>query len=87
MPDLPGVKDMRYFTSENVFNMTKQPKKMLIVGSGPIGCELGQGFARLGSEVTMLEMGDQFLPRDDADSVKYLQDQLVEDGVKIMFNS
>lgn len=67
--------------------MTKQPKDMLIVGSGPIGCELGQGFQRLGSNVTMLEVFDSFLPRDDASSVKFLQDQLIEDGITFKFNA
>ena len=45
---------------------------MLIIGSGPIGSELGQGFARLGTEVTMFERGNQFLPKDDSDVVEYL---------------
>jgi pyruvate/2-oxoglutarate dehydrogenase complex dihydrolipoamide dehydrogenase (E3) component len=46
---------------------------MLVVGSGPIGCELGQSFARLGTEVTILERGPSFLPRDDPDAVQILQ--------------
>jgi pyruvate/2-oxoglutarate dehydrogenase complex dihydrolipoamide dehydrogenase (E3) component len=45
---------------------------MLVIGSGPIGCELGQGFARLGTEVTMFERGEQLLPKDDPDVVLYL---------------
>ena len=45
---------------------------MLIIGCGPIGCELGQGFARLGTNVTMFEMGEHFLPREDSDCVVYL---------------
>ena len=81
MPDLPGVSEIPYYTSENVFNMTTQPKDMLIVGCGPIGCELGQGFQRLGTQVTMLELFDTFLPRDDPSSVKYLHEQLIEDGI------
>ena len=74
IPDIKGLKDVRFCTSDSIFNLTRLPKSMLIVGSGPIGCELGQGFARLGTEVTMLERGDHFLPREDADCTVYLQD-------------
>jgi pyruvate/2-oxoglutarate dehydrogenase complex dihydrolipoamide dehydrogenase (E3) component len=63
------------------------PKDMLIIGSGPIGCELGQGFARLGTKVTMVEMGSNFLPREDPDCSAYLQDQMIQDGVKIIFKA
>ena len=60
---------------------------MLIVGSGPIGCELGQGFARLGTQVTMIERGNQFLPREDSDCVIHLQEQMKSDGVKFMLST
>jgi pyruvate/2-oxoglutarate dehydrogenase complex dihydrolipoamide dehydrogenase (E3) component len=60
---------------------------MLVVGSGPIGSELGQGFARLGVKVTMLERGKQFLPRDDPDGVALLADQMAKDGVKMLFET
>ena len=49
VPPVPGVKDIPHYTSENIFNLTNQPPKILIVGAGPIGSELGQSFARLGS--------------------------------------
>mmetsp|Transcript_5053 Transcript_5053/g.8616 ORF Transcript_5053/g.8616 Transcript_5053/m.8616 type:complete len:174 (+) Transcript_5053:1061-1582(+) len=60
---------------------------MLIIGSGPIGSELGQSFARLGTNVTMFERGSQYLPRDDPDVVKILQEQMEKDGVHINFNT
>ena len=60
---------------------------MLIIGSGPIGCELGQGFARLGTKVIMAEMGSNFLPREDPDCSTYLQDQMIKDGVSIVFQA
>lgn len=87
IPDYPGLKDIHYYTSDNIFNLTEQPKRMLVVGGGPIGSELGQGFARLGTEVSIMMRGDQFLPNDDADAVKYLQDQMEKDGVKMLFQS
>lgn len=73
MPDYPGIKDIKYYTSDNIFNLQILPKKMLIVGSGPIGSELGQGFARLGTEVIMFERSGHFLPKDDQDSVAFLK--------------
>ena len=65
LPQVPGVNTIPHYTSENIWNMTVQPAKLLIVGAGPIACELGQGFQRLGTEVTMLARGGQFLPRED----------------------
>jgi pyruvate/2-oxoglutarate dehydrogenase complex dihydrolipoamide dehydrogenase (E3) component len=55
----------------------------LIVGSGPIGCELGQAFQRLGTQVYAIERADKFLPREDSDAAHLLQEQLIKDGVKI----
>ena len=49
VPDIKGLKDIKYYTSDNIFNLEEQPKSMLIVGSGPMGVELGQAFARLGT--------------------------------------
>ena len=65
MPEVPGAHDIPHYTSENIWNMNIQPEKMLIIGAGPIACELGQGFQRLGTQVTMLARGSQFLPRED----------------------
>ena len=64
--------------------MTKQPKKMLVVGTGPIGCELGQGFARLGTEVTMTHRGSKILANDDEEGTKFVYDQMLEDGIKFL---
>lgn len=72
VPEYPGLDKVKWYNSDNIWNLTELPKKLLIVGSGPIGCELGQGFARFGSEVTMLERGKHFLPRDDPDGIKLL---------------
>lgn len=60
---------------------------MIILGCGPIGCELGQGFARLGTKVTMFEIGSQFLPREDKDCSVYLQEQMRKDGVTFLFET
>jgi len=83
VPDYQGIKDIHYYTSDNIFNLVEQPKKMLIIGSGPIGSELGQGFSRLGTQVVMFERTNKFLPRDDQSVVHLLKSQMQADGVEI----
>jgi pyruvate/2-oxoglutarate dehydrogenase complex dihydrolipoamide dehydrogenase (E3) component len=64
-PQVDGIEGVKYYTSDNIFNLTEQPKQMLVIGGGPVGCELGQGFARLGTDVTMVYRGSQILARED----------------------
>ena len=87
IPDYPGIKDIKYYTSDNIFNLTKLPESMLIIGVGPIGCELGQGFARLGTRVKMFSRSGEFLPKDDQDAVQFLKTQMTKDGVQIMHHT
>lgn len=87
IPDYAGLYQIKYYTSDNIFNLVVQPKKMLIVGTGPIGCELGQSFARLGTKVTMFERGKHFLPRDDPEAVDFLKRQMEHDGVRLVFEA
>lgn len=87
IPEIPGLEDFPVFTSENVFNITEQPKHLVVIGTGPIGCELGQSFARLGTQVTMISRGERFLPKEDPDAASYLHQQMLDDGVKIMLNT
>ena len=67
--------------------MDRKPDTLLIIGSGPIGCELGQAFQRLGVQVTMMERGTQFLPREDQDAAHLLFEQIESDGVNILFET
>ena len=67
--------------------MNRQPEKLLIIGAGPIACELGQAFQRLGTDVTMLARGSQFLPREDQDAAAILRAQLEADGCDLKFNA
>ena len=71
---LPGIKfdEKVIVSSSGALKFEQVPKKMLVVGSGPIGCELGQGFARLGTDVTMVNRGDRILPKDDEGAAKML---------------
>ena len=72
VPQIDGIDQITVHTSETIFNLAKLPESMVILGCGPIGCELGQGFARLGTKVTMFEVGSQFLPREDRDCAAFL---------------
>jgi pyruvate/2-oxoglutarate dehydrogenase complex dihydrolipoamide dehydrogenase (E3) component len=67
IPSIPGLTESGYVTNETVFSITKRPRRLAVIGGGPIGLELAQSFARLGSEVTVLEAGQRLLPREDAE--------------------
>ena len=67
IPNILGLNEIKYLTSETLWDLKKLPKKLLILGGGPIGCELSQAFSRLGSEVTLVEMGERIMPKEDLD--------------------
>ena len=84
IPPIAGLDAVRYLTSENVFSLTEQPRTLLVVGGGAVGCELAQAFALLGTAVTLVEAGPRVLPNDDAEAAEILQRRLTEDGVRVM---
>jgi pyruvate/2-oxoglutarate dehydrogenase complex dihydrolipoamide dehydrogenase (E3) component len=86
VPPIPGLEEAGYLTNHNVFNLTEQPRRLAVVGCGPIGVELAQTFARLGSEVTTVESGDQFLQREDRDAADILMTSLQRDGVTVLLS-
>ena len=86
-PPIPGLAEAGYLDNENVFELTERPKRLAVIGAGPIGCELAQSFQRLGSEVTIYERMDQILTREDPDAARIIQDQLAEDGVRFVFGA
>ena len=83
-PPIPGLKEAGYLTNETVFSLTALPKRLIVIGAGPIGCELAQAFARFGSEVHLLEAVGQILIREDSDAAQRVEKALVRDGVKII---
>jgi pyruvate/2-oxoglutarate dehydrogenase complex dihydrolipoamide dehydrogenase (E3) component len=85
-PSIPGIEEAGYLTNENVFWLTELPKGLIMIGGGPIGCELSQTFARLGSRVTLLHSHGHILPREDADAAAIVQQSLLRDGVKLLLN-
>jgi pyruvate/2-oxoglutarate dehydrogenase complex dihydrolipoamide dehydrogenase (E3) component len=83
-PPIPGLNDVPYLTNETLFSLTELPRRLGIVGAGPIGCEMAQAFARLGSEVHLVEATDGILPREDRDAARIVQAALTRDGVRVL---
>ncbi len=81
VPPIPGIEDTGCRTNETIFELTELPQSLLVIGGGPIGCELAQAFARFGSRVTIIDMAPKILPREDQDAAKIVHESLVEDGV------
>ena len=81
---IPGLTESDYLTNETVFSLTELPKRLAVIGAGPIGCELAQTFARFGSQVTLLEVMPQILIREDKDAAALIQAALIRDGVSLV---
>lgn len=82
VPPIEGLEEAGFLTNETVFDLTEAPRRLAVVGGGPIGCELAQTFARLGSEVTVLDMAPQVLPREDEDAAAVVREAMERDGVR-----
>jgi pyruvate/2-oxoglutarate dehydrogenase complex dihydrolipoamide dehydrogenase (E3) component len=82
VPAIPGLAEVPHLTNETVFELTERPEHLLVIGGGPIGCELAQAHRRLGARVTVLELFS-ILPKDDPDAVQVVRDQLRADGVDV----
>jgi pyruvate/2-oxoglutarate dehydrogenase complex dihydrolipoamide dehydrogenase (E3) component len=82
-PPIPGLDEVAFFTSETIFALTTLPRRLLIIGAGPIGCELAQAFARFGSAVTLFDQAPRVLPRDDADAAAVVHRHLENAGVSL----
>ena len=83
-PPINGLKDVDYLTNESVFSLTELPKRLGVVGAGPIGCEMAQSFAQLGSEVLLVESGQGIMPREDRDAAAIVRESMASDGVKFL---
>jgi pyruvate/2-oxoglutarate dehydrogenase complex dihydrolipoamide dehydrogenase (E3) component len=84
IPPIRGIEQVRYRTSENLWDMRELPRRFVVLGGGPIGCEMAQSFARLGSQVTQIEMAPRILGREDEDMARLVVDRLNSDGVRIL---
>jgi pyruvate/2-oxoglutarate dehydrogenase complex dihydrolipoamide dehydrogenase (E3) component/uncharacterized membrane protein YdjX (TVP38/TMEM64 family) len=83
VPPIPGLTEVEPLTSDDVWSLEALPERLLVMGGGPIGCELAQAFARLGSDVTLVDMAPRILPREDADVAAEVTRALEEDGVRV----
>lgn len=83
VPPIPGLESAAYVTSDNLWALREQPQRLVVLGGGPIGAELAQAFARLGTAVTLVEMQEQLLPREDADVAALVKQQFEADGIQL----
>ncbi len=84
VPDLPGLDDVGYLTSDTLWGLRELPKRLLVLGGGPIGCELAQCFARLGAKVTLVEMAPRVLMREDDEVSALVAKALEADGIEVL---
>jgi pyruvate/2-oxoglutarate dehydrogenase complex dihydrolipoamide dehydrogenase (E3) component len=87
VPPIPGLIEAGYLTNETVFSLTELPRRLIVIGGGPIGCELAQAFARLGSQVTIVSDGPGLLPREDAEVSAVLEQQLRHEGITMVLGA
>lgn len=83
IPPIPGLQESAYLTSDSLWEMTELPERLVILGGGPIGCELAQAFSRLGSHVTQVEMQDRLMAREDSDVSDYISAKFASEGVDL----
>jgi len=83
-PPIPGLKEVPHLTNETLFSLTELPRRLGIIGAGPIGCEMAQSFARFGSEVFLVEAEHGILPREDRDASEIVRTAMQRDGVKLL---
>ncbi len=86
-PPIPGLAECGYLTNETLFDLTELPGRLVVIGAGPIGCEMGQAFARFGSRVSVLDRGGTLLPRDEPDAAAIVRRSLARDGVVFRFGA
>ena len=86
VPDLPGLDQIPYLTSDNIWDIRTLPKNLLVLGAGPIGCELAQGFSRLGSKVTIVQRGSMIMKKEDPDAAQIVLDRFCAEGIEVLLN-
>jgi pyruvate/2-oxoglutarate dehydrogenase complex dihydrolipoamide dehydrogenase (E3) component len=87
MPSIPGLAEAGYLTNENAFDLTAPPRRLLVIGGGPLGCEMAQAFCRLGVQTTIVQRRPLFLPREERDAAQILSDAFARDGIEVRLNT
>jgi pyruvate/2-oxoglutarate dehydrogenase complex dihydrolipoamide dehydrogenase (E3) component len=85
-PTIEGLAEAGFLTNETVFSLTERPRRLAVIGGGPIGCELAQAFRRLGCEVTLFHNASHILNREDSDAAEILQQSFIRDGIRLILN-
>ncbi len=86
-PDIPGLADAGFLTNETVFSLTERPRRLLVMGGGPIGCEFAQAMLRLGCQVTLLHKYDRLMNREDPDAAAIVQKIFLREGMTLILNA
>ena len=84
VPDIPGLAEIGYLTSDTVWDLRERPRRLLVLGGGPIGCELAQCFQRLGCEVTLVQRGATILPREDVEVRDVVNQRFLREGMQVL---
>jgi pyruvate/2-oxoglutarate dehydrogenase complex dihydrolipoamide dehydrogenase (E3) component len=86
-PSIPGLVETGYLTNENVFDLTELPRRLLVIGGGPLGCELAQAFCRFGAQTIIVQSWPLFLPTEERDAAQLLSDAFARDGIEVWLNT
>ena len=84
VPTIPGLEEIDYLTSDSVWELRELPKHLVVVGGGPIGCELAQAFSNLGAQVTQIDMAPRIMPREDVEVSELITQQFTSEGINVM---
>ncbi len=84
---MPGLAEAGYLTNETLFQLTEQPRRLAVIGGGPIGAEMAQTFARLGTDVTIFMRDDSFLPKEDREAAAVVEAAFRRDGVQFLYGA
>ncbi|HSQ57022.1 MAG TPA: FAD-dependent oxidoreductase, partial [Gemmata sp.] len=87
VPPIPGLAETGFLTNETVFALAELPRRLAVIGGGPVGCELAQAFARFGAEVIVVTHGPQILPKEEPAAAGIVSDSFARDGVKVLLDS
>jgi dihydrolipoamide dehydrogenase len=85
-PPIPGLEEAGSLNHVSIFHLEKLPKRLVVIGGGPIGCEMGQSMARFGSDVTIIDLMPRILPREEPEISQHLQKRLDEEGIKFVLS-
>ncbi|MEO8810249.1 MAG: FAD-dependent oxidoreductase, partial [Rhodanobacter sp.] len=86
-PPIPGLVGAGYYTNASVFDLTTLPPRLLVIGGGPLGCEMAQAFRRFGADTTIVQHWPLFLPREERDAAQILSDAFARDGLAVRLNT